>query len=130
MAWGPGSPDYYGCQQLTGAAFENVFCQTLWAAYAKMLSYYIFFTGVCMMVFVLQVNLIRRPQAVPLGELYLIQVSTVSNATHTVKGRERIQDFILSILQLWRSSHRESSPDSKVSCYCLEETRTLPEQLH
>lgn len=45
MAWGPGSPDYYGCQQLTGAAFENVFCQTLWAAYAKMLSYYIFFYG-------------------------------------------------------------------------------------
>lgn len=44
-----------------------------------------------MMVFVLQVNFIRRPQAVPLGELYLIQVSTVSNATHTVKGRERIK---------------------------------------
>lgn len=39
-AWGPSAPGYEDCRKLTGPAFESVFYKTLWAANAKMISYY------------------------------------------------------------------------------------------
>ena len=42
-AWGPTAPGYPACQELTGPNFQDVFYKTLWAANAKMLSYYMVF---------------------------------------------------------------------------------------
>ncbi|KAJ7596268.1 glycoside hydrolase family 35 protein [Mycena floridula] len=38
--WGPLSPGYDGCRELTGPQFENVFYQDLWASNAKLVNYY------------------------------------------------------------------------------------------
>ncbi|EIW81147.1 glycoside hydrolase family 35 protein [Coniophora puteana RWD-64-598 SS2] len=44
-AWGPSSPGYDNCRVLTGADFENVFYLDVWAANAKMISYYMLYGG-------------------------------------------------------------------------------------
>ncbi|KAI5120768.1 hypothetical protein M0805_004731 [Coniferiporia weirii] len=44
-AWGPNAPGYLACQELTGADFQDVFYKALWAANAKMLSFYMLYGG-------------------------------------------------------------------------------------
>ncbi|EIM81441.1 uncharacterized protein STEHIDRAFT_66589 [Stereum hirsutum FP-91666 SS1] len=44
-AWGPSAPGYDNCRQLTGPEFESVFYKGLWAANAKMISYYMVYGG-------------------------------------------------------------------------------------
>ncbi|EIM81437.1 glycoside hydrolase family 35 protein [Stereum hirsutum FP-91666 SS1] len=44
-AWGPNAPGYPNCRVLTGADFESVFYRTLWAANAKMMSFYMVYGG-------------------------------------------------------------------------------------
>jgi hypothetical protein len=39
-AWGPTAPGYPACQELTGPNFQDVFYKALWAANAKLLSFY------------------------------------------------------------------------------------------
>ncbi|KAH8822595.1 glycoside hydrolase family 35 protein [Flagelloscypha sp. PMI_526] len=44
-AWGPNSPGYDGCYDLTNPAFMSVFNLQLWSSNAKMINYYMFFGG-------------------------------------------------------------------------------------
>lgn len=44
-AWGPTSPSYDSCRELTGADFESVFYLHLWASNVKMLSIYMLYGG-------------------------------------------------------------------------------------
>ncbi|CAK5270671.1 unnamed protein product [Mycena citricolor] len=44
-AWGPTAPGYAACAQLTGPAFQSVFNKNLWAANAKLISYYMLYGG-------------------------------------------------------------------------------------
>jgi len=42
-AWGPSSPGYQACQQLTDANFMSVFNLQLWASNAKLINYYMLY---------------------------------------------------------------------------------------
>ncbi|KAF9258328.1 glycoside hydrolase family 35 protein [Marasmius fiardii PR-910] len=44
-AWGPTSPGYENCRQLTGPEFVSVFNLQLWASNAKMINYYMTYGG-------------------------------------------------------------------------------------
>ncbi|KAJ7058088.1 glycoside hydrolase family 35 protein [Mycena amicta] len=44
-AWGPASPGYGPCRELTGPNFESVFHKQLWASNAKLISYYMIYGG-------------------------------------------------------------------------------------
>ncbi|KAK7044841.1 glycoside hydrolase family 35 protein [Favolaschia claudopus] len=41
--WGPGSPGYEKCAQLTGPKYQSVFNKQMWASNAKMISYYMYY---------------------------------------------------------------------------------------
>ncbi|KZS93201.1 glycoside hydrolase family 35 protein [Sistotremastrum niveocremeum HHB9708] len=43
--WGPNSPGYDNCFQLTGPDFQQVFYHQLWASNAKLISYYMLYGG-------------------------------------------------------------------------------------
>ncbi|KAM0747012.1 hypothetical protein T439DRAFT_340821 [Meredithblackwellia eburnea MCA 4105] len=43
--WGPGAPGYENCREMTGMSFESVFYKSLWAANAKLISYYMVYGG-------------------------------------------------------------------------------------
>ncbi|KAJ8075322.1 hypothetical protein PM082_019660 [Marasmius tenuissimus] len=43
--WGPTSPGYEGCRELTGAEYLSVFNLQLWASNAKLISYYMTYGG-------------------------------------------------------------------------------------
>ncbi|KAL5524693.1 hypothetical protein ACEPAF_9838 [Sanghuangporus sanghuang] len=43
--WGPNSPGYEGCRQLTGPDFEDVVYKALWSANAKLLNFYMLYGG-------------------------------------------------------------------------------------
>ncbi|KLO05165.1 glycoside hydrolase family 35 protein [Schizopora paradoxa] len=45
VAWGPDSPQYSDCRELTNEQFEDVFYKSLWAANAKMLNFYMIYGG-------------------------------------------------------------------------------------
>ncbi|KAI0040947.1 glycoside hydrolase family 35 protein [Auriscalpium vulgare] len=44
-AWGPTAPGYANCRELTGPSFLSVFYRTLWAANAKLMSFYMLYGG-------------------------------------------------------------------------------------
>ncbi|KAL0580562.1 hypothetical protein V5O48_001474 [Marasmius crinis-equi] len=44
-AWGPTSPGYQACRQLTGPEFISVFNMQLWASNAKLINYYMTYGG-------------------------------------------------------------------------------------
>lgn len=50
-AWGPSAPGYDNCRTLTGPEFESVFYKGLWAANAKMISYYMVYGWVVLFSF-------------------------------------------------------------------------------